>query len=296
MGDSTAQVRSEIPDVSGFLTSETDLTFTNSQAANITTSDITNLGNLSGTNTGDQNLSSLATKNALGDSSAQLRSEIPSVSGFLNTETDPVFSASEAFNILNAGSGNVIISQERAKLISLPNVYGSETKVRAGANVTVTGKVTTVNPYVIGVIKGTAVGQMRYWNGTAWVPIAAGVNGQILKYKNRVPTWTEDKNMTLNDVSIGDFYQGGIIAYFFEPGDPGYDANVRRGLMAALEDQSIRDSWYSRAYTTIGTTTLALFTGSANTTAIISNQGMVLMPLKFAEIIEWWAYRLVFTQ
>ena len=61
LGDSIAQVRSEIPDVSGFLSSETDPTFTSSQAANITTTDITNLGNLSGINTGDQDLSGLST-------------------------------------------------------------------------------------------------------------------------------------------------------------------------------------------------------------------------------------------
>jgi len=62
--------------VTGGIT-ETDPTFTSSEAANITATDITNLGNLSGTNTGDQDLSSLATKTALGDSTAQVRSEIP---------------------------------------------------------------------------------------------------------------------------------------------------------------------------------------------------------------------------
>jgi uncharacterized protein (TIGR02145 family) len=93
LGDSTAQVRSEIPDVSGFLTTETDPTFTSSQAANITATDITNLGNLSGVNTGDQDLSTLATKTALGDSTAQVRSEIPDVSGFLTSETDPTVPA-----------------------------------------------------------------------------------------------------------------------------------------------------------------------------------------------------------
>ena len=47
--------------VTGGIT-ETDPTFTGSQAANITATDITNLGNLSGVNTGDQDLSTLATK------------------------------------------------------------------------------------------------------------------------------------------------------------------------------------------------------------------------------------------
>jgi hypothetical protein len=42
--------------VTGGIT-ETDPTYTSSQAANITATDITNLGNLSGVNTGDQDLS-----------------------------------------------------------------------------------------------------------------------------------------------------------------------------------------------------------------------------------------------
>ncbi len=107
LGDSTAQVRSEIPDVSGFLTSETDPVYSDSEAANITATDITNLGNLSGVNTGDQDLSTLATKTALGDSTAQVRSEIPDVSGFLTSETDPVYSDSEAANITATDISNL---------------------------------------------------------------------------------------------------------------------------------------------------------------------------------------------
>lgn len=44
---------------------ETDPIFTGSQAANITSADITKLGNLSGVNTGDQDLSGLATTSAV---------------------------------------------------------------------------------------------------------------------------------------------------------------------------------------------------------------------------------------
>jgi hypothetical protein len=171
LGDSTAQVRSEIPDVSGFLTSETDPTFTSSEAANITATDITNLGNLSGTNTGDQDLSGLATKTALGDSTAQVRSEIPDVSGFLTSETDPTFTSSEAANITatditNLGnlSGTNTGDQDLSSLATKTALGdstaqvrseipapadGSETKVTAGTNVTVTGAGTTASPYVV---------------------------------------------------------------------------------------------------------------------------------------------------
>src|SRR5574344_3123602 len=106
LGDSTAQVRSEIPDVSGFLNSETDPVYSSSEAANITATDITNLSNLSGVNTGDQDLSTLATQTALGDSTALVRSEIPDVSGFLTSETDPIWTASPSFGITNTNITN----------------------------------------------------------------------------------------------------------------------------------------------------------------------------------------------
>jgi hypothetical protein len=76
---------------------ESDPVYSSSEAANITATDITNLGNLSGTNTGDQDLSGLAAKSALADTTAQLRSEIPDVSGFITTETDPVYEVDSSF-------------------------------------------------------------------------------------------------------------------------------------------------------------------------------------------------------
>ena len=41
-----------------------------------------------------------------------------------------------------------------------------------------------------GVAPGTAQGQMRYWDGTKWVLIAPGTEGQKLLLTNGVPTWS----------------------------------------------------------------------------------------------------------
>jgi uncharacterized protein (TIGR02145 family) len=70
---------------------------------------------------------------------------------------------------------------------------GSETKVREGANVTITGSGTSASPYAVNAItaKGTSAGQIEYWNGTAWVMIEPTVNHHTTLQKiNGVPTWT----------------------------------------------------------------------------------------------------------
>lgn len=109
---------------------ETDPIYTSSEAANITSTDITNLGNLSGTNTGDQDISGLATKTALGDSTAQLRSEIPTVP------------------------------------------------------------------------TGTEIGEMQYWNGTAWVTIAPTDNDSAtLQMIGGMPTWVGGTIQTTSSVT-----------------------------------------------------------------------------------------------
>ncbi len=85
---------------------EKDPLFTKSQAFNITPLDILNLSHLDGINTGDQDLSTLAAKRALADSTAKLRSEIPSVAGFLRTETDPRYAADSSFIKMGTRSWN----------------------------------------------------------------------------------------------------------------------------------------------------------------------------------------------
>jgi uncharacterized protein (TIGR02145 family) len=79
--------------------SETDPAFKASPAAGITAADVTKLNNLSGINTGDQDLSPLATKTALKDSISKVRKEITDAGGNPTNETDPVYKASIASGI-----------------------------------------------------------------------------------------------------------------------------------------------------------------------------------------------------
>ena len=74
-------------------------------------------------------------------------------------------------------------------------------------------------------------------------------------------------------LTVGQIYQDGILAYILQQGDPGYDANVQHGLIAAPYDQSTGIEWDNGSNIATGAAGIAIGTGNANTNTIVSIKG-----------------------
>ena len=83
------------------------------------------------------------------------------------------------------------------------------------------------------------------------------------KKKNDTPVTTA--------LAVGQTYEGGVIAYIYVSGDPGYVAGETHGLIASPGDINDSIQWYTGNNLSTGAT--STFAGSTNTATIVSKQG-----------------------
>ncbi|NDE11806.1 MAG: DUF1566 domain-containing protein, partial [Chitinophagia bacterium] len=86
---------------------------------------------------------------------------------------------------------------------------------------------------------------------------------------NGVTYYGNQISFTTSSLCIGQSYQGGIVAYILQPGDPGYNASVPHGLIAAPSDQGTAQ-WGCYGIEISGADGMAIGTGAQNTIDIMN--------------------------
>ena len=114
---------------------------------------------------------------------AETHSKTSNVNGLLTLEVGTGTVTSGTFATINWAQG--------------PYFLKTEMDVNGGTNYTITGVTEFVSvPYAKmsdatkTLTNGTNYGDMNYWNGTTWVPLNKGAQGQTLTFCDGKPTWT----------------------------------------------------------------------------------------------------------
>ena len=145
---------------------------------------------------------------------------------------------------LHAKTAANVFSGNYNDLTNKPVTDGSETKVKAGVNVTVTGIGTIANPYIINAKSHVAAGSNIVVSGSG-----TSVDPYIIQERVHY---------------VGESFGGGIVFHVYD--------NGRHGLIAARTDQDIAVEWHNGTNRYTNTTGDGVRAGEMNTSLIIALQ------------------------
>ena len=98
-------------------------------------------------------------------------------------------------------------------------------------------------------------------------PSYVGSKTNLLNFRNYKAT------LSCTPPAVGCSYQGGIVAYVYVSGDPGYVSGEVHGIIVSSADVG-HAAWWNGSYSVTGVTATALGTGATNTTTIVASQGV----------------------
>jgi hypothetical protein len=192
------------------------------------------------------------------------------ITGATGTTYTPVAGdAAKLIKVVAIGTGNysgtvtseVTTAVTNAEQAAPTGLAGVAPTTYGGANGKITGTITAME-YKLSTATGYTAATVTEITG-----LVAGI------YQVRYAAKAGFNAGTAADVlvpalAIGHSYGGGKVAYLLVSGDPGYDANVQHGLIAATADQSAGIAWSNITGTLVGTTGIEIGDGQANTNAM----------------------------